>query len=239
MSLQQGAFRARLLPTLIAAALFALLLKLGFWQLDRARQKEEIFAESAARAAAAPLQLDAGATPAELLWRRVQARGRYLPAPQYLLDNQVHAGRPGYQVYAVFETADRVRVLVARGWVAADPDRRRAPTLSLPSGEMELAGSMRPPPRTPVLMETPPEQLAPGVLRVQQIDPARFGAELPGLLPYELRLAGSEPGFERDWPAPGSGAERHRGYAFQWFALAGTLAIIWLVLGLRRRRSAG
>jgi surfeit locus 1 family protein len=55
------------------------------------------------------------------------------------------------------------------------------------------------------------------------------------LVPYELRLAAEAPsGFARQWPEPGSGHERHLGYAWQWFAMAATVAVLYLLLNLRR-----
>ena len=41
----------------------------------------------------------------------------------------------------------------------------------------------------------------------------------------------------RAWEPPDFGIERHYGYAFQWFALAATLAIFYAVTQLRRKAS--
>ena len=57
------------------------------------------------------------------------------------------------------------------------------------------------------------------------------------LLPFVVELDRSEShGFAREWrPHRGIGPERHRGYAFQWFALAATLLAIYTFVNLRRR----
>jgi surfeit locus 1 family protein len=48
-------------------------------------------------------------------------------------------------------------------------------------------------------------------------------------------LDASEPeGFVRNWQAPGFPPVRHIAYAVQWFALALTLAVIYVVVNLRR-----
>ena len=44
-------------------------------------------------------------------------------------------------------------------------------------------------------------------------------------------------GFVRDWKPSGLTPERHLGYAFQWFALALTLAVLVLVSFLKSRES--
>ena len=38
----------------------------------------------------------------------------------------------------------------------------------------------------------------------------------------------------RDWPLPSAGVDKHRGYAFQWYALAATAFLFFLVTGFRR-----
>ena len=38
----------------------------------------------------------------------------------------------------------------------------------------------------------------------------------------------------RDWPLPSTGVDKHRGYAFQWYALAATALLFFLVTGFRR-----
>jgi surfeit locus 1 family protein len=38
----------------------------------------------------------------------------------------------------------------------------------------------------------------------------------------------------RGWPRPSTGVEKHRGYAFQWYALAGMALVFFVVTGFRR-----
>lgn len=235
-------FRPPLLPTLAAALFLVLLTSLGFWQLDRARQKQALqqHYEDRGRAPVVDLATAARRDEGEMHWRRVRLEGRYDPVRHFLLDNQVYRGRAGYLVYTPFLLAgEGVRVLVNRGWVAAGPDRSQGPGIRTPQGETELRGVAKPVPRTPVLSETPPEALGQDLVRVQAILPAQIaGRENWTLLPYEVRLETPASGFVRDWPAPGTGRERHLGYAFQWFALAALLVVIYVVLVVRAARGA-
>ncbi len=75
--------------------LLPLLLTLGFWQLDRARQKAELQTAFAERFQLPPTPL-AEVDPADSAnrYRRVIAAGRYDNAHQLLLDNQVRDGSP-------------------------------------------------------------------------------------------------------------------------------------------------
>ena len=55
------------------------------------------------------------------------------------------------------------------------------------------------------------------------------------LLPHIIKLEPeSEGGFNRDWREPGSGKEKNLGYAFQWFAMASALLIIFLAVNLKK-----
>ncbi len=90
-----------------------------------------------------------------------------------------------------------------------------------------------------------------GGRRWQVLDPARLGRQ-PGIglppctgAPAEAAGAGcvapwivlqtspAADGLVRDWPLPAAGIERHRGYAFQWYALAALAAV--LTAGYARR----
>ena len=76
---------------------------------------------------------------------------------------------------------------------------------------------------------------------VQSVDLDRMSAALgQPLLPAVLLLDAGHPAcFVCDWrPVAGVDADRHRGYAVQWFALAATLVVISAVLLLRGRRDA-
>jgi cytochrome oxidase assembly protein ShyY1 len=43
-------------------------------------------------------------------------------------------------------------------------------------------------------------------------------------------------GLVREWGPPDAGADRHRGYALQWFALAVLALLLYVVLNLKRPR---
>ncbi len=41
-------------------------------------------------------------------------------------------------------------------------------------------------------------------------------------------------GLIRDWPQPSLGADKHKGYAFQWYGLAVTALLFFIATGLKR-----
>src|SRR4030095_1031828 len=118
MRLRIGArvFEARWLPTLATLALMAALLTLGFWQLDRMREKEALFA---AFAAGSRETVDLRSLPADRRARYQHAwvTGRFDSEHQILLDNMTHQGQVGYRVLTpLMFGADRT-LLVDRGWI--------------------------------------------------------------------------------------------------------------------------
>lgn len=199
---------------------------LGFWQLDRARQKEQLLAAFAAGAngpavefARARDTLDAQRYP------HVHVSGHFLPDRAYLRDEQLHQGKLGVHAIAVFAVLGEDRLLlVDRGWLAWNHAPGTTPVLpSLPVGEIELTGIYAPFPSSGL-------RVGGDALKTQntwpkltlRIDPAEISADLgKPLLPRMLLLdAAANSGFVREWTPNVMPPVRHRTYAFQWFTFA-------------------
>ena len=228
-------FSPPVVPTAAAAVLLALLCSLGFWQLDRAAGKETALMRfEAARATV----LDAtalGRGPVE--FARVVLGGRYDPVHQFLQDNRTHQGRSGYHVLTPFRTSSHGAVLVNRGWVPASPDRSSLPEITAPRGTVRLQGMVRLA-REDLFVLGDTGYSAPGWPRVVQrveLDAMQRALGYP-LAGWLVALDPAAPnGYVREWKAaPGLTADRHRGYAFQWFALAAALFAIWVAVNVKR-----
>ncbi len=233
-------FTPTLLPSLAALVVFVLFLRLGFWQLDRADEKLALETAYRNHIEATPVDLAQAlrqrAQSDRMHWRRCILDGAYDPETVLLLDNQVYLGTVGYQVFSRFMLEDGAAVLVDRGWAAAPATRSTAPQVLTPAGPLKLNGVAKPVPVAGIkLGQDVPERLADNLVRVQRIDLAQIAARNGWeLLPYVVRLEpgasglltwnGTEPGFNR---------ERHLGYAFQWFALATALLVIYLVMNIK------
>ena len=234
-----------LAATLAAVAVFV---RLGVWQLHRAGEKTALEAAIDARAALPPVAQQALATTPEAAalqhYRRVVLRGRWLADRTVWLDNRQMGGRPGFFVVTPLVWAGGA-VLVQRGWAPRDNDvRTRLPAIDTPSGEVEIAGRIAPPPAR--LYEFAGGEG--GVIR-QNLDPAVYAREIGvALLPMSVLqddpagAAGATPadGLSRRWPRPAVDVHKHQGYAFQWFAFAALTAGLYVRFQLlpRRRRRA-
>ncbi|MGE5651708.1 MAG: SURF1 family protein [Bacillota bacterium] len=232
-------FRFRWLP-FIAAGIAAIIgISLGQWQMRRATEKEAIEARMAQREAAAPLLLNAGVPGIdEAEYRRAIARGEFARDWPVYLDNRPYQGVAGFFVLMPFRLAGTQQyVLVARGWVRRDAaDRTRLAVAPPPAGLTEVTGMVR---RHPghVLQLGRDEPLHPGAI-VQNVSVREVAqASKLDIAPIMLeQLNDTHDGLVRDWPRPSIGVERHRGYAFQWYALAATALAFFVVTGLRRER---
>ena len=87
----------RLIPTAIVAALCALMAALGFWQLDRGRQKQVLMTAFDANAMG-PMRVRLAGLDARRVdrYQAVTGSGEFLPGPVVYLDNRVRGGVPAW-----------------------------------------------------------------------------------------------------------------------------------------------
>ncbi len=217
--------------------LFVFLVSLGFWQLDRAQQKK-ILLDQYAEPDQTVLQLEADLrSTAGLAFRSAAVVGHYDNSHQLLLDNRTHAGRVGYQVLTPFVIRDSgTAVLVNRGWIPLGQSRDQLPDIAVTESQRRISGRIKiPPEKVFMLGEEEPRKDWPW--RIQHVQLELLSAELrQPLLPVILLLDPDQPeGYVRRWqPVAGFGPERNIGYAVQWFGLAATLLMIYLIVNTRR-----
>jgi len=218
-------FRPRGWALAAAAIACVLFVSLGNWQSRRAAEKRELGAALDRAAHAPPVELPA----ADMLHKRVAARGTFLAERTVLLDNRLRQGRPGYEVVTPLRLRDSA-VLVNRGWVAAAASRAELPTVRTWAGEVRIEG---------IALERLPHALAagPSTGRVRQnLDIAAYAAEtgLP-LEPFVVEQhSDTGDGLLRDWPRPDLGIEKHESYSLQWYSFAVLAVVLALVLSFRR-----
>ena len=97
-------FKSVLFPLIAYVAVFSLLINLGFWQLDRAEQKRSRLSQQVSAAEQAPLEItdEVAVVIEDWLFREVSVSGTFDGGQQFLLDNQINKGQPGYFVLTPF-----------------------------------------------------------------------------------------------------------------------------------------
>jgi surfeit locus 1 family protein len=227
-------FQPRLITTLAAAAAIALTLALANWQLNRAHEKEALGTRLAALAKDTPVTLPAAELKAQdVEWRRVTARGRFEPRYGVFVDNRIHRGVAGYHVVMPLALGGGRYVLVNRGWIEGNPDRAQLPQVRTPDAIVEITGlAITPSRRFLELSSAPPQGNVWQNLTLDRYRKAFPVALQPVVIQQESPL---DDGLVREWDPPNLGVDMHYGYAFQWFAIAATILVIYLVTHVRRR----
>jgi len=232
-------FRPGVLMTAATIAFCALTVSLGLWQTRRAAEKEALQARlerlGAERPRALPARLIA---PDDYALRHVVARGEYADRFTILLDNRVHRGRAGFHVLSPLRIAGgNVHVLVNRGWIAAGRTRAELPQVVPPAGEQTVEGLATVPAGR--VYELTADTVEGPVWQNLVLDRYRTWSKLE-LQPIVIRQTNDAgDGLVREWDRPDAGADRHRGYALQWFSLAALAVVLYVVLNLKRPANRG
>ncbi len=242
-------WRGLLFPAIAAAPVFAILVGLGVWQLERAAWKESLIARVEAGLAADPV-----AAPGPEAWPELDLQsveytpvdvsgvfdhGREIRVVHTLVEPKGPVGGIGYQVFTPFRTDAGWWVYVNRGFV---PNERRDPATRAAgqiAGETEVSGLLRAPSNRSWFMPSddiagnawfsrdPALFAAASGLAADQVAPyiidARYDPDLPGGLPQ---------GGETIVVFPNN----HLQYALTWFGLAAVLAGVFVAFAIKRRK---
>jgi surfeit locus 1 family protein len=235
-----------LLVSLAALIVFAVLVSLGLWQVERLQWKEALIARIEARIHGEPGPLPASPTwaglkPLDYDYSRVRVTGRLDPAREALIfrgSGKVGKGpaQPGYWIMAPLLLADGSSLLINRGFAplankeaASRPDPQRG-------REVTLTGLLRAPEDRNLF--TPADNAAKAEWYTR--DPLAIAAALglPNPAPFSLDEDAhtAAPGL----PAGGATVfdipNHPLAYAGTWFGLAGTLVGVFGYFMWRRRR---
>jgi len=211
--------------------LMVCLISLGFWQMDRAEQKKEFINQQQLSFEKTVLSLTPKTDLKQARYRKTKISGHYVSDKQYLIDNQIVNGRVGYFVMTPFKM-DKINklVLVNRGWVELNKDRRILPKIAINNIERTITGRINHFPVVGIRLagaEIPTE----GWPSVVQVVDSELLSEKLGfpLFPFQVELDKSmNDGYSRDWKNKSiMPPEKHIAYAVQWFGLALTLTVLF------------
>lgn len=231
----------------LSLCLFPLMIALGFWQLDRADEKQRILNQYNANQQASPAGVEALHSRTNLQYRSAWLEGELDAKRRIILDNRVANGKPGYEILEALNVAGMGQmILVNRGWVPASLDRNILPQIEAVEGQVKFRGVL--------YQSLGGYRLDDGISQVAEW-PARVGwitaeraEELfaDSFFPYQLRLDQDSPGaLQTGWPTVSVQPAKHTGYAVQWFAMALVLLIMTVIANsnladwLQQRRKQG
>ncbi|MCS0027560.1 SURF1 family protein [Vibrio alginolyticus] len=227
----------------LTVVVFSLLVKLGFWQLERGQEKQALEQAILARADSAYQTL--GEVLEENDWREGSILGKKVEAnvvpqafPVILLDNQTHQGNVGYLAFQIVSMSDEsgTYALLELGFVEGIADRSILPTVTTLEVSTFISGRLYRKSANPLSSELMPE--VGDAIRVQNLNIVHLNQ----LLNIELMPAVLQPDNLKNWPydfpwnpLPLNSA-KHFGYSIQWFSMAGVFLLLTLIVFVRWQR---
>ena len=231
----------------LSLCLFPLMIALGFWQLDRADEKQRILNQYNANQQASPAGVEGLYSRTNLQYRSAWLEGELDAKRRIILDNRVENGKPGYEILEALNVAGMGQmILVNRGWVPASLDRNILPKIEAVEDQVKFRGVL--------YQSLGGYRLDDGISQVAEW-PARVGwitaeraEELfaESFFPYQLRLDQDSPdALQTGWATVSVQPAKHTGYAVQWFAMALVLLVMTVIANsnladwLQQRRKQG
>lgn len=224
-------FRPTLITSLLTMVLLSALINLGFWQLNRAEFKKLLKMQYFERSHTT-LTAEALATKQEnLRYYRIHLTGRYDNEHNILLDNKIVDHKVGYELLTPFTIFGSPKViLVDRGWIPVGSSRNTLPSISPIFGEQRLDGILDNIPAGGLVLGKAEVFTHTWPWRVSTIDLQEVQKQLHhNFYPYIIVNHASTVLPTNLKP------EKHIAYAFQWFALAFTLLILFIVVSVKKR----
>ena len=213
----------------------ALTVSLGNWQTRRGDEKaarQAQWDEALARAPAPLAGPDDASGVARNLPQRVEINGTFVTEATVYIDNRLVDGVAGFQVVTPVAVAEGMPwILVNRGWAARSmADRTRLPVAPIANAPLRVEGIAVP--HVPRALEIG-ERGGPLGGIWQNLDFEAYerasGRKVARFVVQQTNDTGD--GLRRVWARPDAGVDKHRGYAFQWYSLAGLITVLTLYFG--------
>ena len=175
---------------------------------------------------------------AQMEYTRVILTGEFDGQWPIYLDNRPMHGLAGITVMMPFKLHNQDRyVMVARGWVPRNNQDRAAikPYLT-PTGIIQIEGILKANSGRVFQLGSAPAVQPKALVQNLELDAFERSSHLP-VYPFivEQTQSATDDGLLRDWPRASMGSDRHRGYAFQWLALAVMAFIFFVVTSFGKR----
>ena len=176
----------------------------------------------------------------DIIWHRVSMSGEFLNDKNIILDNQIVEEKAGFLIYTPFKILDSNKIiLVNRGWYSLSNSRKDIPNIPPIKEIQTIEGEISQMPSSGIsLGKVITEKLDESSFRLQKMDYEVLSSLISkDLMRYAVKL--KKPIFDKTYvldsgmPVPDS--DKNYGYAFQWFAMAFTLFIIFIRLGVKKK----
>ncbi len=240
----QRTFKPTLIPTVVTLMVLPILISLGFWQLDRAEQKKVILdAVTEKMNSESLVKIPSSDNIERAKYRHIKLQGQFDSQHLIYIDNKVVFGKVGYFVLSPFLVNDSSKtVLVNLGWVAMGASRQNLPVVTVPSGNVSIAGRIKTNIDNVFSLSDKSFDSESWPLVVQWASPQQLSTLLNVKVQPLLILLDKANGnvtviekqFKREWKFISSSPDTHTSYAMQWFSLAFVLVIIFISVNTKK-----
>lgn len=241
----------KILLLLLTVVVFAVMVKLGFWQLDRGQQKQLLEQQLHSWQQATPVDIaTALESDAEITGKKVTVQLAPIPVDRLAVkrvywDNHTWQGKVGYVVFQPVKLLDSGLssnssvVLLELGFVRAGQDRNVLPQVAGVMEPQRIEGRLYRRQENPMseglMSESMPQFSA---IRIQNLALEQLGQTWQlDVLPYAIQpLSGLEliddngqpvsDSLPHPWEPVPLSSKRHFGYALQWFSMALVLLLL-------------
>ena len=225
------------LSIILTVTVFLILCKLGFWQLERAKQKQELLAQQSAERVSQTeflARLNTGKL-ASLNFQTTQLDLELKTDFVWLVDNKIFNGQVGYDVVVPAQVKlSETIILVNLGWWPAPQQRSELPSIELPN-EIEINGLLK----TTDLQQFTLSDVIEGdtfpkrVQSVNVIIDFKYSSGMtvkPVFLYADTNSVAGHPQLYKPVVMP---PEKHIAYAVQWFLLAFASLVVFVYASVR------
>jgi cytochrome oxidase assembly protein ShyY1 len=214
--------------------------ELGFWQISRAQEKQQILNKLANSNVSVLTSLELVDQEQIDNFARLELNTTLFAPINLLVENKIQNGKLGYHVVNLLKDESSNKIfLVNRGWVEGKANRQELPYVRLPPNIWQVSGRLYQ--INPDVLSSNAEIENHGkILRLPILD--SYTLELLAahfeltIEPYILRLDSDVSDvYEVDWEWVSMKPEKHLGYAFQWFALSLAFLLASLYVLIKKR----
>ncbi len=214
--------------------------ELGFWQLDRAQQKQSRIDSLKKTKSEVLHSLDLVNRESMAEFSRIELATELAENSSILIENKIQNGSLGYHVLNLVRDLKSGRfVLVNRGWIDGNASRNEWPRVKLPEYYWTISGrvyKINP----EILSKDANIENQANLIRLPVLDVSlltrlekRFNINIK---PFLIRLdSETENTFDVNWVWNGVKPEKHLAYAFQWFGLSFTFLIVSLIVLIKKK----
>lgn len=216
--------------------------ELGFWQIERAKQKQAFLDKINRSDEYVKIDFNAVSEQDIQNFKHVKLQAFTDSEQSILVENVIQNGKLGYQVLQlVIEKQSHKQLLINRGWIDGRANRKDIPTIDAPPYEWSISGRLSPI-HTQLLSGKAELEIYPKLIRVPVLDLSivsqlekQFAVAIE---PYVIRLDEKNQGhFDIEWSWVSMSPQKHLGYAFQWFGLSFAFLLISLFALIKKTKN--